>query len=80
MKRSLYIIALVAGFGATSLTLHSQVPAPVVVAIAGTTPLEQLKALRDQNAKILEQQAATLLKLEEIEKTSQTVKVLGRRT
>lgn len=79
MKRSLFIIALVAGFGATSLTLHSQAPAPAVAIPAGT-PLEQLKALRDQNAKLLEQQAATLLKLEEIAKTAQTVKVLGRRS
>ena len=79
MKRSIFIIALVAVFGATSLTLHSQAPVPAVAIPAGT-PLEQLKFLRDQNAKILEQQTATLKKLEEIEKTAQTVKVLGRRS
>lgn len=79
MKRSFFLIALIAGFGATTLTLHSQAPAPAV-AIAAGTPLEQLKAIRDQNAKLLEQQTATLLKLGEIEKTVQTVKVLGRRS
>ena len=79
MKRSLLIITLIAGFGATSTTLHSQAPIPAVAIPAGN-PLEQLKAIRDQNAKLLEQQAATLQKLDELEKTSQTVKVLGRRS
>ena len=79
MKRFLFIIAILGAFGATSLTLHSQAPAPAVVVPAGN-PLEQLKAIRDQNAKLLEQQAAALLKLDELEKASQTVKVLGRRS
>ena len=79
MKRALLIIALVAGIGATSLPLRSQAPAPAVAIPAGT-PLEQLKAIRDQNTKLIEQQTATLLKLEELEKAAQTVKVLGRRS
>ena len=73
MKRALSLLAVAAVLGIGSLSLHSQAPAP-----AGT-PLEQLKAIRDQNVKILEQQAATLQKLDELEKTSQTVKVLGKR-
>ena len=73
MKRALSLAALAAILGAGSLSLHSQAPAP-----AGT-PVGQLKAIRDQNAKLLEQQAATLQKLDEIEKTSQTIKVLGKR-
>ena len=85
MKRALFIIAIAAGFGATSLTLHSQapepavVPAPVVVIPAGP-PLEMLKAIRDQNAKLIEAQAAAILKLDELEKAAQAVKVLGRRS
>ena len=39
-----------------------------------------LKAIRDANARLLEQQAATLLKLEEMEKTSQSMKILGKRS
>ena len=77
MKRTLTIFALIAGFAATSLTLHSQSPAPA--ALPAKSPLEQLKAMRDANAKLLEQQAKTLLQLEEMEKTSQSLKVLGRR-
>ena len=85
MKRILFILTVVAGFSATSLTLHSQAPtpavapAPVVVIPAGP-PLEMLKAIRDQNAKLLEAQAAAIQKLDELEKASQAVKVLGRRS
>ena len=85
MKRALFIIAVIAGFGATSLTLHSQAPAPAVapapvVVIPAGPPLEMLKAIRDQNAKLLEAQATAIQKLEELEKASQAVKVLGRRS
>ena len=79
MKRTLLLITLLAGLEATSPKLHSQAPAPAVAVPAGGA-LEQLKAIRDQNAKLLEQQAATLQKLDDLEKTSQTVKVLGRRS
>jgi hypothetical protein len=71
MKRILLTIAV-------GLTLwvpftHSQAPAPKSV-------VEQLKAIRDQNIKILEDQAKTIIKLEEMEKTTQTLKVLGKRS
>jgi hypothetical protein len=39
-----------------------------------------LKAIRDANARLLEQQAATLQKLDEMEKSSQTLKILGKRS
>jgi hypothetical protein len=39
-----------------------------------------LKAMRDANAKLLEQQAATLLKLEEMEKAAYIIKILGKRS
>ena len=73
------ILAIIAGVAASSLPLHSQAPVPAPAVPAGT-PLEQLKAIRDQNAKLLEQQAATLQKLDELEKAAQTLKVLGKRT
>ena len=81
MKRTLAILTIAAGFVATSLTLHSQapVPTPAPAALPASSPLEQLKAMRDANAKLLEQQAKTLLQIEEMEKTSQALKVLGRR-
>ena len=39
-----------------------------------------LKAMRDANAKLLEQQAATLRKLEEMEKAAQNIKILSKRS
>ena len=77
MKRTLIILAAAIGFTATSLTLHSQAPAPA--ALPAKSPLEQLKAMRDANAKLIEQQAKTLQQLDEMEKTSQSLKMLGRR-
>ncbi len=58
-------------------SLHSQQPPAPEVPL---TPIEQLRAIRDQNAKLLEQQAKTLLQLEEMEKTAQSLKVLGKRS
>jgi hypothetical protein len=77
MKRTLTILALALGFTITGLTLHSQTPAPAT--LPAKSPLEQLKAFRDANAKLLEQQTKTLQQLDELEKTSQALKVLGRR-
>jgi hypothetical protein len=90
MKRTLIFAAIVAGIGAMSANLHSQsaVPAaapaaevslPTFVIPAGNV-LEQLKAIRDSNARLLDAQAATLLKLEEMEKNAQALKVLGKRS
>ena len=77
MKRALTILVMAVTFASTSLTLHSQAPAPA--ALPAKSPLEQLKAIRDANAKLLEQQTKTLQQLDEMEKTSQSLKVLGRR-
>lgn len=79
MKRALLLLALVAGFGAGFPMLHSQAPSPAPVIPAGT-PLQQLKAIRDLNAKLLEQQAATLQKLEDLDKAAQALKLLGKRS
>jgi len=88
MKRILHISAIVASLAAASLPLRSQDPAaapaaPAVVAtgeIPAGTPLERLKAIRDDNAKLLEQQAAALQKLDDLEKASQRIKILGKRS
>jgi hypothetical protein len=79
MRRAFLLLALVAGLGMGFPMLHSQAPAPAPAVPAGNA-LEQLKAIRDLNAKLLDQQAATLQKLEELDKAAQTLKLLGKRT
>lgn len=87
MKRSILSLIIVAAVGMLRTDVRSQddapvpVPAPAPIApIPNGAPLEMLKAIRDANARLLEQQAATLLKLEEMEKTSQSMKILGKRS
>ena len=90
MKRASFFLALALLLGAPATMLQSQdadpAPAPAIAPPAPIppvqkgAPLEMLKAMRDANAKLLEQQAATLLKLEEMEKAAQTIKTLGKRS
>lgn len=87
MKRTVLSIATMAALAVSTMFLHSQeaapapAPAPKPVApIRPGPPLEMLKSIRDGNTRILEQQAAALHKLDEMEKNSQTLKVLGKRT
>lgn len=87
MKRSILSLVIIAAAGMLRTEVRSQddapapVPAPVPIRpIPNGSPLEMLKAIRDANAKLLEQQAATLLKLEEMEKSSQSMKVLAKRS
>jgi hypothetical protein len=54
-------------------TLHSQ-NAPA------KSPLEILQAMKTQNATLLEKQTATLLKLDEVAKAAQQIKILGKRS
>ncbi len=89
MKRASLFLALALMLGVPATTLRSQdaesapatiaPPAPIPPVQKGAS-LEMLKAMRDANAKLLEQQAATLLKLEEMEKTAQNLKILGKRS
>ena len=58
---------------ALSGSLHSQ-NAPA------KSPLETLQTMKTQNATLLEKQAATLLKLDEIAKEAQQIKFLGKRS
>lgn len=46
---------------------------------AAQTALKALQAMKAANEEILKQQAATLLKLEEIEKTAQEIRILSKR-
>ena len=87
MKRPLLFLIVALGLAALRTDLRSQdaapapAPAPAPIApIPNGPPLEMLKAIRDANARLLEQQAATLQKLDEMEKSSQTLKVLGKRS
>ena len=74
MKRfaALFALTLAAVIGSA----QSQAPAPTA------TPANHrklLETLRDTNTKLLEQQAKTIQLLDEMEKTSQTLKTLGKR-
>ncbi len=56
-----------------SIPLHSQSP-------AAKGPLETIQAMKAQNAALLEKQAATLLKLDEIAKEAEQLKFFGKRS
>ena len=90
MKRASLFLALALLLGVPATTLQSQdaepAPAPAlappapIAAVQKAATLEMLKAMRDANAKLLEQQAATLRKLEEMEKAAQNIKILSKRS
>lgn len=72
MKTFLPIFAALAALFALALDLRSQAP-------VAKSPAEQLAALRTKNAELIEQQKATLLRLEEIDKQAEQVRFLGKR-
>jgi hypothetical protein len=53
--------------------LQSQAPA------APKTPLQQLQDLKAKNKELIEKQAATLQKLDALQKDAQSIKFLGKR-
>ena len=79
MKRFLILLSAVAV--AAVPVIHSQAPAPAPApAAAPVAPARQLlETLRENNAKLIEQQTKTLQLLDEMEKTSQAIKTLGKR-
>jgi hypothetical protein len=82
MKRTFAFLILAASLAAPAL--HSQAPAPAAVApapaaAAAANTRQLLQSVRESNAKLLEQQTKTLQLLDEMEKTSQTLKTLGKR-
>ena len=72
MKTSLLILAGILLASAPMALLHSQAAQP-------KSPLETLQTLREQNILLIEKQAATLLKLDELAKDAQQVKFFGKR-
>jgi|GEM_PF-2401150 len=56
-------------------TLQAQAPAP-----AEKTLLQQLQEIKENNVKMLEHNASTLKRMEELEKTSQSLKMMGKRS
>ena len=59
---------------ALSAQLYSQAP------VTPKTPVQQLQELKAANARQIERQAATLLKLDELQKAAQQIKFLGKRS
>ena len=73
MKTPALFLWSAAAILALSGSLHSQ-NAPA------KSPLETLHTMKAQNAALLEKQAATLLKLDEVAKEAQQIKFLGKRS
>ena len=73
MKTIALFIWSAAAIVALNGSLHSANP-------PAATPLEALQALKAKNATLLEKQAATLLKLDEVAKEAQQIKFLGKRS
>jgi hypothetical protein len=73
MKNVFIFHVMVAALLLLAVNLHSQTALP-------KSPAEQLKALKAKNAELIEQQKATLLKLEEMEKQADQIRVLGKRS
>ena len=90
MKHSFALLTMALGIACTSGLAQAPAPvapAPAPIKLPSTRPspspramLEQLQTMRDANAKLLEQQAKTLTELEAMEKTSQSIKMLGKRS
>jgi hypothetical protein len=75
MKAFALITAVAAGAVFVALPLHSQAPG-----LPAGNPLEQLKVMRQVNMKLIEQQTATLQKLDEIAKDADQLKIFAKRS
>ncbi len=73
MKARPLLVVLAVLASAIPASLQSQAPRP-----AGA--LETVKAMEVANKKIIEQQAATLETLKEMQKTAEQIKVFAKRT
>jgi hypothetical protein len=65
-----------------AMTPATTVQSPVTAAVTTTamqTTLKALQAMKTANDEILKQQAATLLKLDEIEKAAQEIRIYTKR-
>lgn len=73
MKTSTLSALIAVCIFALSAHLYSQTPA------TPKTPVQQLQEIKAANTRQLERQAATLLKLDELQKAAQQIKFLGKR-
>jgi hypothetical protein len=73
MKNLLPLSLSAVALFALSNHLHSQAPAP-------KSPMENLKALKQKNEELIQKQTQTLQKLDDLEKESEQIKAMGRRT
>jgi len=72
MKPFALLLALALGFVGFAVPLRSQV--------ASGTAIQKLQSMKETNKKLLEQQDATLLKLDEIQKDAEQLRIFARRT
>lgn len=73
MRTASFLIAL-AVIVLLTTSSHSQAPS------GSKTAVQLLQEMKAANEKLLQQQAATLLKIEELEKEAQQIKVLASRS
>lgn len=71
MKTTLSTLVVLAVLG-LSVNLQSQAPTP-------KTPLERVRALKARNAELIEKQQAALLKLDEMDKQADQMRILSKR-
>lgn len=73
MKKVFAFHVAVAALLLLAVNLHSQTAVQ-------KSPVEQLKALKVKNAEIIEKQKGALLKLEEMDKQADQIRILGKRS
>lgn len=72
---SRYTVFAIAAAVALGTTLHVRSQAPALP----VSPLEAVQLIKAQNQKTIEQQNATLKRLEELQKEAQQLRILARR-
>lgn len=74
MKTLLSLVLSAATLLALGSTLHSQAP------VAAKSPQQILQAVKLKNQELLEKQAVTLQKLDELEKDAEQLKIFAKRS
>jgi hypothetical protein len=72
MKRTLLFLAIAGSLLLVTFRFHS-------LAQANSSPRETLRALKEQNEKIIEQQTATLQKLDDVSKDAAQLRAFSKR-
>jgi hypothetical protein len=73
MKTSAPTLIALGALLALAVNLHSQ-------GILPKSPIDQLKALKEKNAVLIDQQTATLQKLDEMDKAAEQLRFFTKRT